>query len=226
MPFDPNVPNGPIPGENYTSDTRNYPWHRPPDLTDLDSMVEFSIKKLTEKDNAYALLTMLQAGVPVVTATDMFVTSGIAQGKWTPDYALLLAGPVSHMIKMMADGYGVKYDMGLDDQKPPTIEFLKAQAMIDPRKVMTVVTDVANQADMFKANADNQAGQQQAPVGLLGAPDTSLQKPGGMMGMPSPSQPPQGGPAGMNPNAAVPPPIPNGNMPNMANQPIPQGGNQ
>ena len=26
----------PIAGENFTSDTRNYPWHRPPEITDYD----------------------------------------------------------------------------------------------------------------------------------------------------------------------------------------------
>ena len=34
--FDPAQPSGPIPGENFTSDERNYPWHRPPEYTDMD----------------------------------------------------------------------------------------------------------------------------------------------------------------------------------------------
>lgn len=182
MAGNPKIGNGPIPGENYTSDTRNYPWHRPPEITDLDAGVELSVKRLTEKDNAYSLLTMLQAGVSVVQATDMFVTSGIGQGKWTPDFAILLAGPVSHIIKLMADGYGIKYNMGLDNEMPSTIEFLKATAELDPKKTMVVAKDIASQADMFKQHADNQQ-QPQSPVGLLGAPDTSMNHPvkSGMM---------------------------------------------
>lgn len=195
MAGNPKIGNGPIPGENYTSDTRNYPWHRPPEITDLDAGVELSVKRLTEKDSAYSLLTMLQAGVSVVQATDMFVTSGIGQGKWTPDFAILLAGPVSHIIKMMAEGYGIKYSMGLDNEPPSTIEFLKATSELDPKKTMVVASDVASQADMFKQHADNQ--QQQSPVGLLGAPDTSMQQqppsPGGLMGMNPSQSSPQGG---------------------------------
>jgi hypothetical protein len=179
MPLNPKLLNGPIPGENYTSDTKNYPWHRPPEITDLDAGVEAAVKRLTEKDAAYALLTMLQAGVSVVVATDMFVTSGISSGKWTPDFAILLAGPVSHIIKLMADGYGIKYDMGLDNEPPPTIEFLKGQQKIDPKKAVTVADSVAAQKAMFTDKADAQ--QQPQGVGLMGAPDPN-----------SPMGPPQG----------------------------------
>ena len=33
------TPKAPIPGANYTSDTRNYPWHRPSDITTYDEAV-------------------------------------------------------------------------------------------------------------------------------------------------------------------------------------------
>ena len=38
-------PNAPIPGANYTSDTRNYPWHRPPDITDVDEALEHIMER-------------------------------------------------------------------------------------------------------------------------------------------------------------------------------------
>jgi hypothetical protein len=164
-------PDGPIPGENYTSDTRNYPWHRPPEITDIDKGIEASIKQLTTREASYALLTMLQSGVPVATCADIFVTSGIGAGKWTPDFAILLAGPVAHMMKLMADGYGVKYDMGLDDEHIPTIEFVKAHSKIDPSQAVKAAENVASQAERFKGNVGNLAPQ------------------GGFMGMPSPVNP-------------------------------------
>lgn len=160
------TPDGPIPGENYTSDTRNYPWHRPPELTSLDSAIEASIKQLTQRESAYSLLTMLQAGVSVVQATDMFVTSGIGAGKWTPDFALMLAGPVSHMIKLMADGYGIKYDMGIEDKPMPTIQFLKERAKIDEDKAVFVAENVAKSSEQIKAQAE----QQETQSGFMGSP--------------------------------------------------------
>jgi hypothetical protein len=178
------TPDGPIPGENFTSDTRNYPWHRPPEISDLDQGVEASIKLLTTKEQSFALLTMLQAGMPVVTAADLFVTSGIQQGKWTPDLALLLGGPVAHMMKLMADGYGIKYDMGLDDEHISMLPFLEASGEIDPRRAVTVADSIAAQEDSIKQQA---AGQEQ-PSGMMGAPTPPPHTGGGFMGAPPPTE--------------------------------------
>lgn len=105
---------GPIPGENYTSDTKNYPWHRPPEVTNLDQAIELSAKQLMSEEGSSGLVTMLHSGMDIATLTDTFVTSGIGAGKWTPDFAILLAGPVSHMIYLMAKGYGIDADLGID----------------------------------------------------------------------------------------------------------------
>lgn len=120
-------PSGPIPGENYTSDTKNYPWHRPPEITDFDTAIEVSTKQLMSEEGSSGLVTMLQAGMDIGTLTDTFVTSGIGSGKWTPDFAILLAGPVSHIIQLMAKGYGIDADLGIDLPKPKhTISYVKA----------------------------------------------------------------------------------------------------
>ena len=127
----PAVPNGPIPGENYTSNTKNYPWHRPPDITHLDDGVEFILKQISTKQGVFGILNMLQMGISVVQIATMIVTAGIGGGKWTPDYALLLAGPAAKLIQIMADSAGIKYEMGLEDDPIPTISFLKAQKDIN-----------------------------------------------------------------------------------------------
>ena len=41
---------GPIPGENYLTDTKNYPWHRPPDLVDYDEAVSYMLDKIDEPE--------------------------------------------------------------------------------------------------------------------------------------------------------------------------------
>lgn len=127
---------GPIPGENFTSDTKNYPWHRPPEFTDLDSAIEAAFKKLTDDDNSVGILTMLEYGVTVAEVTDMFVTSGIGAGKWTPDFAILLAGPVAHIIYLMAKGYDIDCDLGIErkaEDRPPTKAFFDGQNRINEK---------------------------------------------------------------------------------------------
>lgn len=118
-------PEGPIPGENYTSDTKNYAWHRPPEITDMDKAIEVSIKQLSSKTGAYGVLNSLLGGLTVVKAAELFVMSGVGKGLWTPDFAILLAGPVAKMIEIMAKDAEIKYNMGLDDISPPTISFYK-----------------------------------------------------------------------------------------------------
>lgn len=133
---------GPIPGENYTSDTRNYPWHRPPEHTSIDSAIVASLKQLTQREAAQKLLTTLQSGLTVAKAADMFVTSGIGAGKWTPDFAILLAGPVAKMIEIMATDAGIEFKLGLDDKHVPTIAYAKAKAEIGNGPVNAAIEGV------------------------------------------------------------------------------------
>ncbi len=141
MPFKPLE--GPIPGENFTSDTKNYPWHRPPDVTDLDQAIELSFKKLMSKDTSVSVLTMLEMGVNIATVTDIFVTGGISKGKWTPDFALLLAGPVAHIIYLMAKGYGLEPNLGVDNNfTAPTKSFFDKMKKIDESKAKSAVEGI------------------------------------------------------------------------------------
>lgn len=119
---------GPIPGENFTSNTKNYPWHRPPEIKDLDEGVDFFVKKVVaDKKKANGLITLIEMGFPISTTVDIFLTQGISGGKWTPDFALLLAGPIARIIEMMAKGAGIKdYVRGWEDEtKIPTATFFK-----------------------------------------------------------------------------------------------------
>lgn len=142
----PNIPNGPIPGEQYTSNTKNYPWHRPPEITDLDKGIEAAIKQLSTRTGAFGLLTSLQSGVTIVQAADMLVTSGIGKGKWSPDMAILLAGPVARMMEIMAKDAGIEFALGLDEEPLPTYTYYK--------KKVEITSGVANQAaDALQANA-------------------------------------------------------------------------
>lgn len=148
---------GPIPGENYTSDTKNYPWHRPPEHTNLDSAIEEAFKKLTDEDAAQGVLTMVEMGADIATITDMFVTSGIGAGKWTPDFAILMAGPVSHIIYMMAKAYGLDCDLGIYEKKKPiTKAFFDMKMKINEAK--TIKATEAVDLEAVKQQASSMSG--------------------------------------------------------------------
>jgi len=52
--------------------------------------------------------------VSVAAVTDMILTLGIADGKWSIDFAILIAGPVARMLTIMAKSYKVDYEMGIE----------------------------------------------------------------------------------------------------------------
>lgn len=172
---------GPIPGSNYTSNTKNYPWHRPPEITNLDDAIEASVERLTEKEAVFGLLSLIQNGMTVAAATDVFVTSGIGAGKWTPDFAILLAGPVARIIKMLADGYGIEYRMGIeeDERRLPTPASLAKIKEIQASKAQKVGEEVAGKVADVQSEADIIAEPTTPTGGLMGATPEELAQPAG-----------------------------------------------
>lgn len=126
------VNNGPIPGENFASDTKNYPWHQPPEFVDINKALDMLSVKLTDFKRANGILTMVEMGSPLTRVADMILTAGIGEGKWTPDFALLLAGPVTRMIELLCIGFEVDYEIGIEEDEDDfvTSTFFKEESNI------------------------------------------------------------------------------------------------
>ena len=116
MKSSPQAPKAPIPGANYTSDTRNYPWHRPPDIADMDKAIEYVTKDLNDGPDGFRYMSMLGAGIPVTMVTDFIVTKGIGRGKWAVDLGILAAGPIARLLIIMAKTYGVDYEIAAEEE--------------------------------------------------------------------------------------------------------------
>lgn len=106
---------GPIPGENYTANTKNYAWHRPPDLVDYDEAVSYMIDKIDEPQQIEIVYAMLGADAHISTVVSSLLLQAISVGKFSIDLALLIAGPLARYVEIAAKDVGIKYDMGIDD---------------------------------------------------------------------------------------------------------------
>ena len=139
MKGSPQVPNAPIPGANYTSDTRNYPWHRPPDITNIDKAIEYVAKDLNDGQDGFRYMSMLGAGIPVTMVTDFIVTKGIGRGKWAPDLGILAAGPIARLLMIMAKTYDVEYEIAADEEisivSAKTLRELSGESDLTPAKI-------------------------------------------------------------------------------------------
>lgn len=149
---DPIAPTGPIPGANYTSDTKNYPWHRPPDIVNMDEAIEYIFRRLVDTDAGKRYMSLIEVGTTISTITDIVVTLAVGRGKITPDYALLLAGPVARLLEIMAKSYDISYDLGIGKED----SYTSAGAMRALAGIETVTEEEA-------------AIQEEEPQGLMSA---------------------------------------------------------
>lgn len=135
IPLNPQMPSGPIPGENFTTNEKNYPWHRPPDYTDMDSALEKVVAEFEDDPSVmHKYMSFLSVGVPVTSVTDMIVTKGISKGYWTVDFGILLAGPIAKVLTIIAKTFDVEYELGIEEESSyPTPVELRS-ALQDPNK--------------------------------------------------------------------------------------------
>lgn len=111
-PIDGPQMDGPIPGENYTSDTRNYPWHRPPDLVDYDDAIEFVMDQIMEPKTFSTTMTMLEAGASLTGVVSTLNMINIGDGKYPIDLSILIAGPIARYLQILAKENGITADIG------------------------------------------------------------------------------------------------------------------
>lgn len=171
------VMDAPIPGENFTSDTKNYPWHRPPQFTNMNESFEYIVEQIGEEDVSSSIMTMLEIGVPVSRLVDMLLTAGIGGGKFTVDYAMLMAGPLSHVICLMARRMDIDVDLGIKKKnKMPTKAFFDAldrdKRAVNEDEAGSVGGDIAGAMGLGGAAPSappEQAPAKPAPTGLMGA---------------------------------------------------------
>ncbi len=125
--------------------------------------IEVSVKQLMSEEGSPGIITMLQTGIDIAALTEVFLMSGVGAGKWTPDFALLLAGPVSHIIYLMGKAHGVKCELGIERKKPRM-----TKAFFDGMKVDQEHTDAI--LDEIKTS------------GLQEKTETAVSSMGGFMG--------------------------------------------
>ena len=106
----------PIPGENYLSDTRNYPWHRPPEITDYDEAVDYLIGRLEEPEHSELIYSLMKLKAPLTSIVAGLMMQSIGRGKFAIDLAILAAGPIYRYLEILADQSGIEIESGLENK--------------------------------------------------------------------------------------------------------------
>jgi len=105
----------PIMGENFTSDTKNMAWHRPPDLVEYDEAIDYFFERLEDPEQMEMTFAMIGINAHITTIVSTILLQAIRVGKISIDLAILIAGPLSRIIEIQAKTVDLKYDMGTDE---------------------------------------------------------------------------------------------------------------
>ena len=108
------IPSEPIPGANYTSNIKNYPWHRPADLDTYDDAVAYLLTRLETDTGISMVYSMLKVDMPISAITSAFDLQAISKGKMQIDMGIIAAGPLARGIEIFAKTHGLDYEMGSD----------------------------------------------------------------------------------------------------------------
>lgn len=156
---------GPIPGESLTADTRNYPWHRQPEITGFNEGVTRLIADMDDEREMQLIYSLLELEVPVAIITSNLLMRKIGRGVIPIDLAILMAGPVSRYVEILAKDNGLTADMDTDipGQEPITPTMLKLQ--------MGSVEDIQDLLDEGEVSPETPVEDAPAPSGgLMGIP--------------------------------------------------------
>lgn len=116
-----------IPGENYTADTKNYPWHREPDLVDYDEAFEYVVKQLQDPTIHSGIMSSLESGADLTELVSTLNMLNISDGKYPIDLSLLIAGPIARYIKILAAQDSIEATIG-DEMIDPYISPTRLRA--------------------------------------------------------------------------------------------------
>ena len=124
-PFD-----APIPGQSLTNEPGNSAWEHPAQFADVDSAMEFVMKKLTNENMNQQILLMLKNKIPVEAITRLIVFGGFVEGKWTVDVATLITPLVMQLIGAMGMRAKVK-EMTITMTDRSNGQFMKNMANLE-----------------------------------------------------------------------------------------------
>tara|TARA_R110000744_G_scaffold95562_4_gene184572 strand:+ start:778 stop:1332 length:555 start_codon:yes stop_codon:yes gene_type:complete len=132
--------NAPIPGQSLTTTPRNYPWERPPQITNVDEATVRHIENISKPEAIDNILYVLEAGMPIHILTESLLTIAVSKGIHSIDISLLVGPVLFKEIKSIAEEAGINYKEFFDDSdlkekdKKAKVNTLLRKALADTPK--------------------------------------------------------------------------------------------
>ena len=127
--------NAPIPGESLTRPPKQYPWERPPEMSDPEDVIQYYITRLNKAETMEGVIDALEMDITVKDLTEGMLRMGVADGLHSIDVSLIVAPVIHDFIVGFARDLGIEYDEGWED-KEQIKKDQKAKTYIKTKKKM------------------------------------------------------------------------------------------
>lgn len=95
------------PGFSLTQRPGQWNWEKPPQMTHPAEVVDSIIDKLEEPSTQDEVINMMLSGISVEEIVNVFAVHGVDRGKFTPDVAEIIKGPLSFYLLGIADEFNI-----------------------------------------------------------------------------------------------------------------------
>jgi len=107
----------PIPGQSLTTEPKNAPYERPPEVVDPVEALNVHIENLLKPGAMEDALYFLEYGVDLVTLVQGILRGAVMEGIHSIDVSLIIAPVIHEYIKGFADADGVDYKEGWETEE-------------------------------------------------------------------------------------------------------------
>lgn len=105
----------PIPGQSLTTEPKNAPFERPPEIVNPEEALMVHLKRLNDVDKMEAVVLAVNTGIDVQTLTQGILRSAVMEGIHSIDVSLIIAPVIHEHIKAAATKAGLDFDEGFDN---------------------------------------------------------------------------------------------------------------
>lgn len=107
----------PIPGQSLTTEPKNAPYERPPEIVDPVEALDAHIENLLKPGAMEDVLYFLEFGVDLVTMVQGILRGAVMEGIHSIDVSLIIAPVIHEYIKGFADAEGIEYKEGFETEE-------------------------------------------------------------------------------------------------------------
>ena len=149
----------PIPGQSLTNEPKNFPWERPPEITDPREAIKFHIDGINKPESLDNIIEMLQIGVPVNALAETAMTTAQMEGIHSVDVSLIIKDVVKEELISIAEEAGIDYATGDEPSEIDIKEKEEKQVLALLRKKIGAADEMDAGVEMMQQTADMMASE-------------------------------------------------------------------